>query len=221
MKSIAVRALSLVAVGIATLSLNAPAQAEVLFQDDFEGDLSLWTGKNDGLHHGEIVADPLDSGRGGVLTFSALNMAGDIYSRDEIAFAGPIQLSFDYLGLASCGSVQGDLGGFLGVAYGVGPVQDGVDIFWQAGTRDGYANLALALVDDGAWHSYSMTLDGNAFLPFHLTLEDWVESKGQAGDAFFDNVRVEVASVPEPAVGSLALLGRFSLRLLARSRRQA
>jgi hypothetical protein len=176
--------------------------------EDFESGLSQWTGKSGGTHHGIIVADPLASGRGSVLSFSDFNSGGDIFSLSKISLVGPIELSFDYLGLPAPGSVSGDLGGFLGIAYSLHPVAEGSDIIWKAGTIDSYPSLALALVDDGAWHHYSLTLDGTSVGTFRLSLEDYIGSGGNCGDIYFDNIAVaSVTPVPEPSVAATTALG--------------
>ena len=45
----------------AMLLITVNAQAETLFFDNFEGDLSAWTGKYSGTYHtGVIVPDPVN-----------------------------------------------------------------------------------------------------------------------------------------------------------------
>ncbi|MCH7813103.1 MAG: hypothetical protein IID40_03690, partial [Planctomycetes bacterium] len=168
-----------------------------LFVDDFEGDLSQWTGKNGGSHHGVIVADPLRPGNS-VLSFDALENAGDVYSPDIVFAAGePITISFEYLGLALPQSVPDDFGGFLGIS----DHNDGLVSIWLAATREDYAGssdgLEEHLVDDDQWHSYSITI-ANPFPSFHIMLEDWIFSGGVPGDVFFDNI--EVSSLPGTTV---------------------
>src|SRR2546427_9051552 len=83
-----------------TLTAALPLRAQQIFFDDFESGLGQWTGKSGGAHHGVTVADPLASGHGNVLAFTALNQAGDIFSTALLSGSGPLMLSFDYL--AAC-----------------------------------------------------------------------------------------------------------------------
>jgi hypothetical protein len=189
---------------IATILLPVMLPAAIPgFNEDFESGLGQWTGRAGGSHNGQIVADPLASGNGSVLNFTSTTSGGDMFASSAITLPGPIEISFDYLGLPALGGVPDDLGGFLGIAYSLTPVADGVDIFWYAGTQH-YPGLAVELVDDGLWHRYSFLLDGSALLPFHLILEDFTGSGGVAGDAHFDNITV--TPVPEPTTFSLAAL---------------
>lgn len=92
------------------------AQAQTLFSEDFEGDLSQWVGKGSGLHHGIIVENPLRPGNH-VLTFTALNAAGDIFGSEVSVTPGQkLVLSFEYLGIPTLGGNLGNLGGFIGFA---------------------------------------------------------------------------------------------------------
>ena len=50
-----------------------------LFTENFESDLSQWTGKGEGSHHGAIVADPLNSDNH-VLHFTEKVSGGDIFT---------------------------------------------------------------------------------------------------------------------------------------------
>lgn len=194
-------------IGVAVLTGALPTRAAG-FMDDFESGLGKWTGKDGGAHHGIIVTDPLASGRGGVLSFSDFGSGGDIFSLNQISISGSFELSFDYLGLPASGSVPGNLGGFLGIAYSLHPVAEGTDVIWYAGTIDSYPGLLIPLADDGVWHHYSVTLDGTALGAFRLTLEDYVGSGGNCDDSYFDNITLtSVTPVPEPSVAATTLLG--------------
>ncbi|NES65299.1 MAG: hypothetical protein F6K24_08560 [Okeania sp. SIO2D1] len=179
------------------LGLSSPSQAAylTLFFDDFESGLSQWVGKEGEVHHGQIVTDPLDS-ENMVLNFTALNGRGDIFSSNSfLSASGSYRLSFDYLGIAQAGSVPDNLGGFAGYSFGLPGAH-----FWLGGTSDA-SNAIPALEDDGVWHSYSFNFATMNSL--RVMLEDFGGSLGVAGDAYFDNVRLETIevsteSVPEP-----------------------
>jgi hypothetical protein len=188
-----------------TLAGSLPVGAAA-FMEDFESGLNQWTGKAGGSHSGVIVADPLNSGRGNVLSFSNLAYGGDIFTTQIFSISGPVVISFEYLGLAKPGSVPGDLGGFLGIARQLDPGPTGEGNIWYAGTQDDYPDLTVLLVDDGAWHRYEFVLDGAAVGCFHLILEDFGGSGGISGDAYFDNISV---AVPEPTMGGLVMIGAF------------
>ena len=180
----------------ACLALTTQADT-VLFQDDFEsGSLSRWTAKAGQSHHGQIVADPLQPGNH-VLTFTALNTAGDILTVRSFSLVGTqrLVLSFDYLGTQMPGSVPGELGGFIGIATSLDTAQPH---FWIAGTDFSGINtppgIGTELIDDGTWHHYEIDLTDfvqtNGPATFHLMVEDWADHGGVPGDAFFDNIRL-------------------------------
>lgn len=190
------------------------SHASTLFFDDFESGLSQWIGKNGGSHHGVIVPDPLQQGNN-VLTFTGLNMAGDVFTAQSFTLqAGQhYRISFDYLGLATQGSVPDNLGGTAGMSEGL-PGRH----MWYYGTVNAGSTIDV-LVDDGQWHSYvydfvapvtAQFYGSGTFNVVHLMFEDWSGSGGVPGDAYFDNIRFESvtttpAPVPEPS--TLLLLG--------------
>lgn len=174
------------------------ASADLLFQDDFESDLSAWTGKSGGAHHGIIVEDPLNLDNH-VLTFTGTNTQGDIYTKQSFALLDgkTYTIAFDYLGQS--GSVPGGSGGFAGLSEALPG-----DHMWYYGTSDA-ACAAPILVDDGQWHHYLYNFLGapETGSDVHLMFEDfyhWLE--GVPGDAYFDNV---VLHAPLP--GALLLGG--------------
>ena len=194
------------------LSTSISAYGTTLFFEDFETDLSNWTGKLGGSHHGIIVSDPLESDN--ALTFTALNEFGDIFTQNVFTSpTGEYILSFDYLG--TCGG--SDCGGLIGYSYELIATSY---TMWLGGTGGGYPEL---LPDTGQWEH--VTIPFTAGSNIHLMLEDWTRSGGIAGDAYFDNILLtdglgpspSASSVPEPAtiffLGSgLAGLAGFSSR---------
>ncbi|MEK7780683.1 MAG: PEP-CTERM sorting domain-containing protein [Verrucomicrobiota bacterium] len=191
------------------------------FAEDFESGLSQWTGKSGGSHNGLIIADPLSSGRGNVLTFDDFGSGGDLFTALKISNTNSITISFDYLGLADHLSVPGDFGGFLGLAKSLNPKTEGQDIFWYAGTIDSYPSLLTTLVDDGQWHSYQFTVDGAVLGAFRLTLEDFAGSGGSRCDVYFDNICVipTPTQVPEPSTAMLGLMSGLATLVMFRRRR--
>jgi len=182
----------------------------VLFFDDFEGSLAAWTGPGGGAHHGVIVTDPLNP-LNDVLSFTSLNAGGDIFTTAAFpAVPADYIFSFDYLGIAKSESVDDDLGGFAGLSQGLPGTH-----YWLAGTQDTYGGLSELLIDDGAWHHYTIYFTSPGGAPLHVMLEDFSGSNGVAGDAYFDNVKLE--AVPEPA--TLLLLGSGLTGIALRRRR--
>jgi hypothetical protein len=187
----------------------------LLFYDDFESDLSKWTGKGSGAHHGEIVADPISGGINDVLHFTALNKSGDVFSVPvSLSSTGKYILSFDYLGLDSGPGIDGNLGGAIGYSYGLPG-----GLVWLAGTTNIGPGTDI-LGDTGRWGHYQITFTATQVnTPIHIMVEDWVESLGIAGDAYFDNIKLTgVDAVPEPATMilfgiGLAGIGGLRIRL--------
>ena len=173
------------------------SHATILFEENFEGDLSAWTGKLDGYHSGTIVTDPLEDSNH-VLTFTDVISRGDIFTVNTFNSAtNDFWLSFDYLGYS--GDV-GDGGGFVGYsedltqAYG-----------WLAGASSQYTSITQ-LHDIGEWEHVvvNFTYEG----PLHVVLEDFVLG---TQNAFIDNIVLEDPHpVPEPTtliLFGLALIG--------------
>jgi hypothetical protein len=177
--------------------------------DDFGSGLGQWVGRAGGGHSGVTVLDPLNSGRGQVLSFTDFASGGDLFTSARIKCDDLFTLSFDYLGLARPGSVPGDLGGFLGISTSLNPMNEGQDIFWLAGTIDSYPGLLIPLLDDGLWHRYELDLDGRTLGAFRITMEDYGGSGGNCGDIYFDNLLVQCKNtpVPEPSAAVLLLVG--------------
>ena len=197
------RILILAVSAVATLFVPIPARAGLLFFDDFESDLSQWTGKLAGPHHGQIVSDPVEADH--AMNFTQLRAAGDIFSIGAFSSSTrKFRLSFDYLGDPTLGGVAGNLGGFIGHSFGLPAGHT-----WLAGTS-GASGAAPILVDDGAWHHYS--IDFMTSSSIHVMIEDFSGSRGVVGDAYFDNVRLE--SIPEPT--TIMLSGSFGRTIASR-----
>jgi hypothetical protein len=181
------------------------AGAAVIFSEDFEADLSRWTGQAGGAHHGVIVPDPLGSGRGNVLSFTALVSGGDIFTTTRFVLQGTVAISFDYLGLRCTNTLNGAAGGFFGISGDDFYVPALPDCSWKAGTPDAYDPCSdfVHLTYDGTWRHYRLILSGESVGPFHLALEDDPEAGATAGDAFFDNITIETVPA-EPATLSIA-----------------
>lgn len=194
------------------------ANAAMQFSDDFENDLAQWTARDDrASHNGIIVDDPLRAGNS-VLSFSATQIGGDVFTASaiELVEGQTYVLSFEYLGLANDGSVAGDLGGFVGIAEST---MQGSRHAWVMGTA-AVSSADPALVDDGQWAVYSYQFvapatfvnnGGGTGNTIHLMFEDLglPGSPGVAGDVYFDNI--ELRAVPLPAAGWLFIAGLLSL----------
>lgn len=172
------------------------AATQILFSENFSGNLNAWSGKAGEAQHGEIVNDPLIPANQ-VLNFTALNYSGDIFSPlIQVPQGSRILLSFDYLGLAQPGSVAGNLGGFVGISDSLTPQSGGAA--WVAGTDlsavNGLGQTGIQIVDDGQWHHYTIDLTSllsdNGISSFYVMLEDWGGAGGVAGDAYFDDINV-------------------------------
>jgi pimeloyl-ACP methyl ester carboxylesterase len=177
--------------------------SNVLFSDDFEEDLSKWTGKEGEKTSGVIVEDPIEGDR--ALSFNELNAGGDIFTLDPLqSSSGKYRLTFDYLGVEKSGSVPDDLGGFAGYSYSLTPDKIGnVVENWLAGTQDDYPKdptvkdeaLEVLLKDSGRWESVSIEFSEEQ--PIHLSFEDYRLSDGVPEDVYFDNIRLEALSSEE------------------------
>ena len=204
-----------------TLALGTAAQAAPLtaFSEDFEATLAAWTDRTPANPQSVIVADPLRTGNH-VLAFSRLGSGGSLFTTALITAAAQFTVSFDYLGLAGRGGRVGDIGGYFGIDTGFPALE-----YWVAGT--GSYPTPIALIDDSQWHSYSLTFNSPVGQAVHLKFEDWDGSGGVAGDAYFDNVRFNDASVtpaplphatPEPSALALLSLALLAAGLVTRRR---
>ncbi len=165
----------------------------VLFEDDFESGLDQWTGGDwdpidpahvPGEHDGVIASDPLENDH--ALSFVDIVRGIDILTREGVTSpTGHYRLSFDYLGLVGLDSVPDDVGGFVGHTNGL----PGDQRIWTAGTPAYFHDIPVHLPDTWAWEpiAYEFAFEE----PVHLMFEDFFGSGGVAGDAYFDNVRLE------------------------------
>ena len=148
-----------------------------------------------------IVEDPLDASNL-VLTFSALDEAGDIFSAEITVQPGTIYtMSFDYLGLPQAGSVPNDLGGTIGFSEDT-PGESR----WLEGTVLCCHIENASLIDDGQWHSYEVEVNpneaGGVYSPppsngtIRVMIEDFIKSRGVASDIYFDNIKLVDCDCP-------------------------
>jgi hypothetical protein len=189
---LAIRALTL----SAALSAASLAQAATVnvFSSGFESGLSAWVDRYPASPDAAVFDDPLRPGNH-VLGFNRTVGGGSLFSTAAVSSSGSYTLSFDYLGRPGLGGVAGDLGGFIGVSSGL----FGSSEMWLAGTRS-FPGLQVDLLDDGLWHSYSITFTSTIGSLLHVKAEDFDGSGGVAGDAFFDNVVLRDSSVAAPVV---------------------
>ena len=186
-----------VALAVALVSAACSSAAEPeeppLFSEYFEGGLGQWTGRVTG-HHAQIVPDPLNSGNS-VVNFTRTVAAGDLFS---VALALDVDvaytLTFDYLGLPQAGSLPNNLGGFLGISDEIPG-----DHFWLYGPAANTAEHLRDLIEDGSWHSYSVTFTPSALITttggdFRIMIEDGEGAGSLPGDAYFDNIELRNAN---------------------------
>ncbi|MCK5831515.1 MAG: hypothetical protein KAH20_14565 [Methylococcales bacterium] len=152
--------------------------AATLFQEDFENGLSFdnWVGKDTGPHNGVIVPDPIE--KDSALSFNALTISGDMFSKEVSNPSGKYTLSFDYLGKKETGSVADNFGGFIGYSLDT----PGKHV-WLAGTKSDYPDIKSHLLDTGTWQHVTISFTGETNI--RIMLED---ALGVFGDAYFDNI---------------------------------
>jgi len=174
--------------GVGCSSSTEPATP--LFTEDFEGGLGQWVGRPTTGHHAQIVSDPLKSGNRAV-NFTRTVAAGDLFSLPIAVVVGAsYTLTFDYLGLPGANSLPNNLGGFLGIAQDI----PGNHI-WLYGPAANAAAHLHDLVEDGAWHSYSVTFVPSDLIDvsggsLRIMIEDGEGVGSLPEDAYFDNIRL-------------------------------
>jgi len=191
------------------LFLASPAFAGTVFFDDFQGgNLDKWTGTGGGGHNALLVTDPHD-GSNTSIYFSAVNSAGDIFEGSAVAVGVGtlLTLEFDYMGPIG---LEG--GGYIGYSAGTPGSHT-----WLLGTGS-VSGAKPLLVDDGAWHSYSITFNSN-YSSVRVMIEDFSGPNSTAFNAYFDNVRLSVVPLPAAAWMGLGLLGLLGAARRIRRRR--
>ncbi len=200
---------------VASLVTTLSSQAQVtLFGDAFEsGNLSQWTGKSGGEHHGVIVADPLNP-TNHVLSFTAVNGNGDIFSAVPASVDlqhQQVVLSFDFLALPLGPVPPAEFGGFAGVASdNLGP-----ESIFLAGDYAPALSvpppIGTLLANDGQWHHYDINFTPVAIADnltnIFVHFEDWFNFGSVPGDVFFDNVKLSAKLDPAVIAGLVPCAG--------------
>jgi hypothetical protein len=188
----------LMILGLGTMLLcSSQAFADLIpvLTEDFQGDLSQWTGRYD------VLASATGQITDGALNFTSKGLSAGVFTVETFD-PGNYVLTFDYKGQ--------DGGGFIGYTTDYGT--NGTNT-WLAGNAD-YSGGDIAptyqsLQDQDGWYTYTISFIADT--PFQLEVEDWVSP---AGNAYFDNLSlVDPPSVPEPA--TMFLLGFGILGLVA------
>jgi hypothetical protein len=182
------------------------AQAAALFSENFENDLSQWTGQDYGSYQAAIVPDPLRVGNH-VVSFNGTSLGGDIFSVPAITLTEGQHYSFslEYLGQAVANSIPGNFGGFAGLNDVVMPYPEyrnepARDACWIFATQADYPLVRQQLIDDGQWRTYTYDFVWQRseidalYDTIHVMLEDFYDSGNTVGDVFFDNIQLVAVS---------------------------
>jgi len=196
--------------GVIALGLGTPANAAVLFSDDFQTNLSQWTTNQSG----QIVAAP--TGGGNALHFNNLGSGGDIFST-LIAFsgAGTYHLKFDYLGTCETGGCGGYVGLHPGSSTTTNPASGDA---WLASDTPSAYFTPFTFSSNGGWVTVGFDFSVTTGTTFGLKLEDFSGSGGSAGDAYFRNLEL-TSGVPEPSTWAMMILGFAGVGYMAYRRR--
>jgi hypothetical protein len=186
------------------------SQAAIIFQDNFQGPLSVSNWSNFGSS--DIIAAP---GGGNALHFLNPGSGGDLFS---VMIAGPGQynLSFDYYCAAA------PCGGFIGLAPGATtltvPVTFPFDA-WIASDDPAAYPTAFNFSSNGAWTHVSLDFAVTSPAQWGLKLEDFTggPNGGVPGDALFRDL--QVAAVPEPSTWAMLILGFAGVGFMAYRRK--
>nr|WP_314899064.1 glycoside hydrolase family 18 protein [uncultured Deefgea sp.] len=173
------------------LIASAFAQAEtaagnVVFEENFEKDLSQWVGlggEDSSAIYTSIVVDPLNPDNK-VARFDKPVNIGDLFSRAKFP-EGKYKISFDYLGM--CG---GNCGATLGLDEG----KPGRKEQWLASTATGFPER---LKDTKKWEHYEFDFKGK--FDFHMKWEQWDSAKGSGKDAYIDNIKLVSLEAAKPS----------------------
>jgi hypothetical protein len=202
------------------------AESAAQFSENFENDLSQWTGLANGPYKAVIVPDPLRPGNH-VLSFRGTTVGGDIFSVPDITLIEGQRYSFsvEYLGKAVANSIPGNYGGFAGLNDVVMPSLDyrhepGRDACWIFGTQADYPLMRQQLIDDGQWRTYTYQFDWQKseidalYDTIHVMFEDFAGSGDSVGDVFFDNVQLNAVPTSStwkgPGGGSFHLASNWT-----------
>lgn len=185
MKKLALAALLVVG------SVGHAMAATTYFTENF-ANLDAWT-----LKSGSFA-----SVSGNVLSFSAGNSAGDIFT--TASFTGGF-VNFDYKGASAA-----DGGGYVGLSEDFPGNHT-----WLAGSSTTYGT-STSLINDGSWHHYSVALSGTG----HVMLEQYANNTaGQGQFRSLSVTDVAVAAVPEPETYAMLMAGLGLLGAVARRRK--
>jgi hypothetical protein len=181
---------------LVVLPASVCGQPVTFFIDNFESDLSKWTGTGDGGHNAVIVTDPVTAGNHAI-RFEQVNDSGDIFSIEfSVNCEDTYVLSFDYLGFELPGSPADNYGGTVGISDATP-----ADHRWLTGTIVDN-NIILEMTDDNTWHNYRVEFRPCEMISItngtiRIMVEDWNGAgcstcpAGVPGDAYFDNFRLE------------------------------
>ncbi|WP_348945675.1 glycoside hydrolase family 18 protein [Chitinibacter sp. FCG-7] len=176
------------------LLASAFVQAQtVVFEDNFDKDLSQWVGQGGEANSPmftSIEQDPLNP-ENKVARFNKPVNIGDIFTKQKFP-AGKYKIVFDYLG--TCGN---NCGGTLGIDEGT----PGRKEYWIASTARGFPNT---LKDSKKWEHYEIEFKGR--FDFHIKWEQWDSANGSGKDAYIDNLKLISLEAAKPEEAKAAVV---------------